>query len=551
MTEEITAKALEKDFKEHSVAEFFKKNRQMLGLTGKVRTLTTVVHEYVTNSLDATESAGIPPKVSIRIKELGNEYYEVTSKDNGPGLTMQTVGKALGMLLAGTKFHRMVQARGQQGIGAAGITMLTQITTGKPVKVVTGTGDGKANSMDLMIDPKTNSPKITNNKEIESNSRGLEVKAQIKGVLYKEGPGSPLEYLKRSAIANPHAEITLIDPKGKKIIFKKTSQTIPILPKEMKPHPYGVTVDDLLTLSKYTQARKINSFLKSDFDRVGNNAVEEMQKKVKFDLNKDPKLLTWEEAEAIVKAFKSIQIIAPSTAGLIPIGHDRIKKSMLSILKPEFVSVITRKPRVYAGGFPFQLEVGLAYGGDAGKALTSGETKLDLMRFANRAPLLFDGSSCAITKAVNAVEWKRYGIKDIESTPLAIFINLISVHIPYTGAGKQAISDEEEILEELKLALMDCARRTATYIRTKKTEEDNRLKQEMFYKYIPEIASALNKITKSPEKTLIDKLENLVETKLGIKKLKEKKEGMAVTKEEQEEDAFDIEEEGGEETNEE
>ena len=164
---------------------------------------------------------------------------------------------------------------------------------------------------------------------------------------------------------------------------------------------------------------------------------------------------------------------------------------------------------------------------------------------------MFDGSSCAITKAVNAVEWKRYGIKDIESTPLAIFVNLISVHIPYTGAGKQAISDEEEILEELKLALMDCARRTSTYIRTKKTEEDNRLKQEMFYKYIPEIASALNKITKSPEKTLIDKLENLVETKLGIKKLKEKKEGMAVTKEEQEEDAFDIEEEGGEETNEE
>ncbi|MDD5163968.1 MAG: LAGLIDADG family homing endonuclease, partial [Candidatus ainarchaeum sp.] len=114
----LTAEQLAKEFKEHSVAEFFKKNRQMLGLTGKIKTLTTIVHEYVSNSLDACEESGILPEIEVKISELGEEYYEIMVKDNGPGLTKETLGKALGQLLAGTKFHRMMQMRGQQGIGA-------------------------------------------------------------------------------------------------------------------------------------------------------------------------------------------------------------------------------------------------------------------------------------------------------------------------------------------------------------------------------------------------------------------------------------------------
>ena len=124
----VGAEQLAKEFKEHSVAEFFKKNKQMLGLYGKVRTLTTVIHEYVTNSLDACEEANILPEIEVEIEELGTEYYEITAKDNGPGLTKETVGKALGQLLAGKKFHRMIQRRGQQGIGSAGCTMLSQST---------------------------------------------------------------------------------------------------------------------------------------------------------------------------------------------------------------------------------------------------------------------------------------------------------------------------------------------------------------------------------------------------------------------------------------
>jgi len=546
---ESRAEEIAKEFKEHSVAEFFKKNMQMLGLTGKIKALTTIVHEYVTNSLDACEEAKILPDIEVQIKELGPEYYEVTVKDNGPGLTQETVGKALGQLLAGTKFHRMMQMRGQQGIGAAGCTMLSQITTGKASQVLTGTGNGKVLSLNITVDPKKNQPKISNLQEIKKDFRGTIIKAKFKGMKYVNSEQAPLEYLRRTAIANPHARITLIEPNKKKTIFKRTLKDIPKQPTEMQPHPKGVTVDELTTLSKYTDARSVKTFLKNSFDRMGDKAIQAIQKGVSFDLNKDPKQLSWEEAEEVVNMFKKINFIAPRTDGLRPIGEDRIKKSLQSIVKPEFLSVVTRRASVYSGGFPFQVEVGIAYGGDAGKYLGTvddegrKERKMEIMRFANRAPLLFDTGGCAITKAVQTVDWKRYGVKNFESAPITVFVNLISVHIPYTSAGKQAISDEDEIMEELRLALMDSGRRAASYIAGKRREQEKILKRELFYKYIPEIASALEEITKKSKSKLEKDLEKLVLDKLRLEEADDEaqKIGKEIKEVSEETEALDIE----------
>jgi len=503
----IGAEQMAKEFKEHSVAEFFKKNKQMLGLYGKVRTLTTVIHEYVTNSLDACEEANILPDIEIKIGELGTEYYEVTAKDNGPGLTKETVGKALGQLLAGTKFHRMIQSRGQQGIGSAGCTMLSQTTTGKTTKVITGTGKGKPISLELTIDPKKNQPKISNMKELDREFRGLAVQAKFKGVLYRDSEQGPLEYLRRTAIANPHAQIKFVDPTGQKFLFKRSASKIPKPPIAVKPHPKGVTVDEIVTFSKYTDARKVSSFLRTDFDRMGQKSLEAIAKNVSFDLNKDPKQLRWDEGEEIVKAFKQIDFIAPSADDLRPIGEERISKSLQNIVEPEFLHVLTRRPQVYAGGFPFQVEVAISYGGRAGRTVTTSEgqqKRLEIMRFANRAPLLFDAGNCAITKAVHSIEWKRYDIKDIDNAPVTVLVNFISVYIPYTGAGKQAIADEAEVIEEIRLALMQSGRKAGRYISGKRREAERQMKRELFYKYIPELFGALYQITKA-DKDILEK----------------------------------------------
>ncbi|MBN2067343.1 MAG: DNA topoisomerase VI subunit B [Candidatus Diapherotrites archaeon] len=527
----IGAEQIAKEFKEHSVAEFFKKNKQMLGLYGKVRTLTTVIHEYVTNSIDACEESNILPDIDVKIDELGPEYYEVTVKDNGPGLTKETVGKALGQLLAGTKFHRMIQSRGQQGIGASGCTMLSQMTTGKPTKVITGTGKGKPISLELTIDPKLNQPKIANLKEIAKEFRGLAVQAKFKDVMYRDSEQGPLEYLRRTAIANPHVQVKFRDPAGQAFNFKRSASAIPKAPKAVKPHPKGVTIDELVTLAKYTKARNVSSFLRTDFDRMGQKSVEEIAKKISFDLKKDPKQLRWDEAEEIIKAFKTIDFIAPSTDALRPIGEERVKKSLENIVAPEFLHVMTRRPQVYSGGFPFQVEVAIAYGGKAGRTVSGPEgqeNRLEIMRFANRAPLLFDAGNCAITKAVHSIDWKRYDIKDIDKAPVTVMVNFISVYVPYTGAGKQAIADLDEVVEEIRLALMQTGRKAGHYISGKRREAEKQLKREIFLKYIPEIVNALNAITKVDKKAMQAKLEKMVMAKL---KLEEKKEAEELKKE--------------------
>jgi len=520
----VDAEKLSQEFKEHSVAEFFKKNKQMLGLYGKVRTLTTIVHEYVTNSLDACEEANILPDIDVKLDELSSEYYELTVKDNGPGLTEATVGKALGKLLAGTKFHRMMQSRGQQGIGASGGTMLSQMTTGKPIKVITGTGKGKPISLELSIDPKRNEPKITNKKDLAKEFRGLAIQAKFKGVLYRESDQGALEYLRRTAIANPHAQISFRDPAGQKATFKRTTEKIPEAPKVVKPHPKGVTVDEIITLAKYTESRKVVSFLKNDFDRMGQKSVEAVGGKVEFDLHKDPRQLSWDEAEQIINAFKAVDFIAPSGDALRPIGEDQINKSLKSVVEPEFLTVLTRRPQVYAGGFPFQVEIAIAYGGKAGRTIAGpegNEKRLEIMRFANRAPLLFDAGNCAITKAVHSIDWKRYDIKDVEKAPLTVLVNFISVHIPYTGAGKQAIADEDEVMEEIRLALMQSGRKAGRYILGKRREQEKQMKRELFYKYIPEVAAALHHLTGTAKETLQKKLEKMVLDKLRLEEAKE------------------------------
>jgi DNA topoisomerase-6 subunit B len=455
---DVSEEELFKEFKEHSVAEFFKKNRQMLGLYGKVRSLTTILHEYVTNSLDACEEARILPEINIKLEQLGEDHYKMVVRDNGPGMPEEIAAKALGKLLTGTKFHRLIQTRGQQGIGAAGATMFAQMTTGKPIAVITGNGK-KAVQFRLSIDTIKNEPKIMDLSYLTKEFKGTQITAEFKDVSYRKGEQGVLEYLRRTAIANPHAKISFQAPDGEMIIFPRTNTEVPKKPSEIKPHPATITLDELSNMAKKTSATKVSTFLKNDLERFGDMSLRQLSDLVKFDLNKSPSKLTWEECEQIIKAFKQMKFTAPSTEGLVPIGEERIEKSLKKIVQPEFLKVVTRPPSTYSG-YSFQIEAAIAFGGNAGKEIESfvdektGESqkvfRAEIMRFANRVPLLFDEGGCAITHGVKSIDWKRYGIKDFESSQITVFVNLVSVHIPYTSAGKTAIADEPEILEEIR-----------------------------------------------------------------------------------------------------
>jgi DNA topoisomerase-6 subunit B len=182
---------------------------------------------------------------------------------------------------------------------------------------------------------------------------------------------------------------------------------------------------------------------------------------------------------------------------------------------------------VFSGGVPFQIEVAVAYGGNAGRPV-SGENveegvtaKAEIMRFANSTPLLFDASGCALTKAVNAVDWKRYGIKDFENSPLTIFVNLISMYVPYVSAGKQSVAEEEEIIKEVKMALMEAARKFQIYHSRMRREIEKEAKLNTLLKYTTELAPALALITGKDEKKILKDLTHLVKEKLRIEALED------------------------------
>lgn len=490
------------EFREHSVSEFFRRNAAMLGYTGKIRSLTTIVHEGVTNSIDSAEASGIMPRISVTIKRVNDEpeHFRVIMEDNASGIPEQFISDVFGKMLAGTKLHQAMQQRGQQGIGISGCVMFGQITSGKPTTVVTSTGNGEVVRADVMIDLDKNQGKVFNKEKFKEKWRGTRVEVEAKEVAYQRSRYGPFNYLRMTAIANPHVHLTFVEPDGTLTVFENATGKIPERPRPMPLHPWGIMSDDLLILAKRTKARSVSGLLSTELSRVSKAKADEVCGLAGVPPSKKPAELSWEDAEKIVSAFKQVKLLAPPTSGLRPIGAADLENGMRQILNPEFVKTITRPPKVYRGGLPFIVEVGIAYGGNAGKAPEGKgngdeveEAGLDLIRFANRAPLVFDQGGCAITDAARKIDWRRYGV-DIANAPLTLFVNISSAYVPYTSAGKQSIADEPEIVNETRTAIMEAARELRLFLYRRIRAKERQERAGIFEQYLPVIARKAAKL---------------------------------------------------------
>ena len=492
----------EEDFEKLTPSQFFRKNKQMLGFTGKIRSLTIIFHELITNSFDACEESGILPNIDIELTRLGKEHYILKHKDNGPGIPEDYVMQVYCMMFAGSKF-RNIQSRGQQGLGCSGCVLLSQMTTGQPARVISCYKKGdevKGVKMKFKMDVEKNSGILLEKEDYPAEETGVCIELQFKEVSYNLAEQGAFEYIRRTMIGNPHSQITFKDPSGHKYIFKRAANVVPVQPKEVLPHPKGVSADDILSMARNTDARRYKSMLTSQLSRVSAKKIDKISEATKIDMNKRPKDMTFEEAEKIVNCFKKMKFMAPPSDGLSPIGSEQIEKGMKQILKPEFVTTITRKPVTYKGGISFIIEAGLAYGGDAGKVVNE-QRKSEIMRFANRVPLTFDAGSCAITEALKSIDWKRYGLKDLDNSALTLFVNIISTQVPYLSTGKQSVSPEPEIVQEIRQATMKIARKLQKYIKSKKAAKEKEKRSKIFEDYVPVIIEEAAKLgeTNIPE----------------------------------------------------
>lgn len=487
----ITAHDLAKKQKEISVAEFFERNKHILGFGNPTRALITSVKEAVDNALDACEEVNILPDISIEIKNHEDGECKIIIEDNGPGIVKNQIPHIFGRLLYGSRFHAIRQSRGQQGIGISAVVLYGQLTTGKHAKITSKIEPMRpAVVMELAIDTNKNRAEVINRDIVHwEQATGTRVEISIVAD-YKRGKRFVYEYLQSTSIVNPHAQITYKEPDGIKHVFERTSETLPRKSIEIKPHPYGVELGTLIKIAKATKSRKLSSFLKSEFSSMGDRTTKAVIEKAALDPTADPKKMLREEFLALYKVFKTVKIMAPSTECLSPIGETLIRRSLKHETKeisPEFIITASRPPSVFSG-CPFQVEVGLVYGGNLPK-----EGPVKLMRFANRVPLLYQQGDCVTTAAISSIDWRRYGLdqpngKGVPSGPAILLTHISSTLIPFTSESKEAIADVEEIESEIKLAFRECARKVQHHINKKERRVKTREKFDLITKILPEIA---------------------------------------------------------------
>jgi len=515
----MIAEELAKKQREISIAEFFEKNKHVLGYSNPSKSLITCVREAVENSIDACEDAGILPDIFIKIDK--NEHFRIVVEDNGPGIVKEQIPKIFGKLLYGSRFHAIRQSRGQQGIGISGAILYSQLTTGKPAVITSKTSpEEKACRIELFINTRKNEPEIVKEEYIDwYRARGTRIELEVEGVYVKERKQSVLEYLKETSVVNPHTKITFIDPEGEIHEFNRVSEELPEPTKEIKPHPHGIEFGTLTAMLKQSDAGNLKNFLKNEFVRVGEKTAIEVLEKAGIEIGRNPKELSREEVSSLLQAFKNTDFLPPPTDCLSPIGESMIMKSLLSEYRGEWVHAVTRKPKVFSG-HPFLVEAGLTYGGEISSE------KMTLLRYANKIPLLYQQGGCAITKAVESISWRNYGLQqskgELPSCPAVLMVHVASTNVPYTSESKEAISYIPEIVEEIRLALQELGRRLKEYIEKKEKLKKKKKKEDVLSSVLPLLARKVCEILEKDEID-VDRIVSRIIGKIHVERIVKEK----------------------------
>jgi len=491
-------------FEEISAADFFYRNRDIAGFTNPSRAIFAAVRELVENSLDAAESLKIPPDIYVRLSYEGEasqetQIYKLRVEDNGIGIQPRHIPSAFGQVLFGSKY-KLKQQRGTFGLGGKMAILYGQITTHQPAYITSSTGMSKIYSYKLMIDIQKNRPLILDRKVLINKEqwRGTVVEFCLEGDYFRAMP-KLLDYFKQTAMVNPYANVTFVDPKGRLYKFTRATKEMPTPPKETKPHPYGVDVELLQRLIQITPYHNMFEFLRNHFHRVGEVTAQKFLEFSSLSPSKNPKRLSHEEIVRLMHSLKKFKdFLPPDASCLSPLGEDLLRAGILKELKPEFVAVHQRKPATYAG-HPFIVEAGIAYGGEVPK-----RGAFVVYRFANRIPLLYDEASDVSVRVITAMNWRRY--KVAPELPIAILVHICSTKVPYKTVGKEFISDRPEVRKEIANGLREVARQIQHFMSKREHVDRERKRLGVFNKYLPRIAEFSTKLAGKQKYPDIDKL---------------------------------------------
>ncbi|MGA1872258.1 MAG: DNA topoisomerase VI subunit B [Thermoplasmatota archaeon] len=492
--------------KEISISDFFAKNRQILGFDNPSKAMLVSIKEAVDNSLDACEEANILPVITVKVQKTSDrDRFIITVRDNGPGIVKKQIPNVFGWMLYGSWFLAIRQSRGQLGIGISSVVLYSQLTTGKATTIISKIGEAyPCHRMEVQINTKTNRPQtISSEVVLWDPPHGTEFSCEIEGRYQKNKKQSVYEYLRSTAIVNPHVDIHFEDPEGETYHFQRVVDKMPESAKESKPHPHGIELGVLKNMLQYTEARKMTSFLTNEFTRISPRGARDILDKAQIKEGSNPKRMNLDSVQFLYNTMQDMKFMAPPTDCLSPIGDRLIRKGLRKEIDSKFAYTVTRDPKVFRGT-PFQIEAGIVYGGE----LPPGD-QVQILRFANRVPLLYQQGGCAMTHAVERINWRPYGLeqrggKGIPAGPAVILIHIASTNVPFTSESKEAVADVDEIIDECTRALMDCGRRVKSHINKKKKLKKVSEKYTLIKEILPEIARKSSDILKRPQLPLDD-----------------------------------------------
>ena len=487
------AEKLASEQKSISVAEFFEKNKHLLGFDSPTRGIITTIKEAVDNALDACEEAEVLPDIWVSVTKLTKDTIRVAVEDNGPGIVPDNVPYVFGKLLYGSRFHQIRQSRGQQGIGISAAVLFAQLTTGVPARSISRTGaDKPAYLFELMIRTEKNEPEIIRKEEHEwDRTHGTRIELEFTGTLTAKR--RLIDYLKYTSVVNPHARIQA-DIDGEWFSFERVSNEVIVSPQAIAPHPHGIEFGTLKRMAALS-TDNAQDFLVNGFSRVGAKSAEQMLAIAGIKDSRKVKGLTAEQLKSLLSAMQEVDVPPPpASLCLSPIGEEMIVQGLEQEFSLDFVKARTRKSQVFSG-HPFIVEAAIGYGGKLepeGQAL--------LLRFANRVPLLYQQGACAITTAAAGINWRSYNIsqQSLPIGPVLLLVHVASTNVPFTSESKDAVAAIPEIEKEITLALQDLGRELKNFISKRDRNKVAEDRARAVCSIIPDIAEKVAEIVERP-----------------------------------------------------
>lgn len=490
-----------------STAEYFAKNLQQVGFSSPLKAVLTTLKEAVDNSLDACEQAEILPELKVEIKRTGTgstkntDLIYVSVEDNGPGIDPEDLAKVFGEYLASSKFGKGQCSRGQQGIGISAATTWAQLTNAKGAIVTTKRENmRKAVTGQVDVDIKTNTGILRKKETIDwDKKQGVKVEFELDGRVQLNGDGGLITYLEGTVLVNPHLTLhyKLLDNDWVKV--ERVSTQVPEVPEATLPHPHTFKLGEFITHSHLYGKITLEKFLRTGFSRISDQTVKELKSKGLSPalLNKPLPALKDEDFKKAFTVIQSIELMAPSTKSVLNVGEEAMSKSIARLGEIDFFSVVTRKPAI-CDFKPVAVEVALARFKNRNLEV---DAPVQLLRFANRVPLQFDKSGCAITWAIESVNWKTYGLaQPKDSLPIGPFVFAVSVVSPFIkfkNASKETVDASEELVEEIRRALIQAGQKLSRHIKKEAKEADLERKLAHIEQFGPILVESLVRITKS------------------------------------------------------